>query len=618
MKKLIMIGLSAMLALAPAAPLAQNVDRRSIDPDGFDSIEYTPQLPGLFAGLPDVPVTPEQLSFLSMLGIDEAHESIAEIDDLAPLKTKMFEWQEAEQLDLPLGLPKYRAPEQQSLGLFGNIDQLKKPIRLVMQTQMQANDESRMAVDFGLISAADLEKADFGFDSKEVAAIRPLRELTVSLNIVVPSGLSQEDESGFVEGVTAAFLAQHRDVSVKVRTIKIDLEKLEQESKKANEGIASALRDNLLPASSSLKPVEHVLDLPTDKFVKALESASVETAYLVALARSMIQKNKTQMKRFRAWRKGFIKQIKRLREWRNWTTREKDMFFAGTVVGGGKSSLSISYWLTATGVNTYGVLQSAMSLFMDVFFAAWGNKVESWKSKHQFRWFRNLKWVKWYNETPLVKAFVINNMIGFAAGFYFRLWSYLNNPDKVSSPWSFEALGTYLGAMSIGGLIGSAGGQGALTLRRKGWISARQELLLYQLYGLKMQVEGFLFGSGLTALYWMFFSGNMAFQSLVYGSSRVLPAKNPRALVIHPDLASNEELVESEKYLAGLLDAEDLQQLGAGWQERARPRKYMREREQIKEELQTFRSRIRLAMKGLTHKCEGLLTKGSSLLKSKK
>lgn len=505
------------------------------------------------AGTEGQKLTAEQANSVRQLGIKPGEETLQNVESLDPLRQEMEANPGIASETNPLDQLKSGAP------FSGDMDNL---LKVVMHTNRLQADGSVAAIDLGLLSPENLNSPNFGFDGKEIEAIRPETEVSVSITVVVPSSLSRDEEAAFVENIKKAFESRHPNVEIQTKTVSVDIKGLENQAISANDSIAEALQESVQELNqgqvpyelSSLARTKAFLAQSTKDFLFSLEHMTVQTAYFAALARKMVEKNNKQLAGFKEWSRDFSIRIKRLRHWKNWTVREKDMFVAGVVVGGGKSTLSVSYWLTVTGVNTFGVLQAGMSLFLDVFFAAWGNKVESWKGSHQFPLLKKSKIVQWYNNTPLLKAFIIGNMISFSAGFYFRLWSHLNDPRNVTSPWSVEALGTYFGAMSIGGLIGSAGGQGALTLRRKNWISARQEMLLYQIYGIKMQIEGFLFGSGLTSLFWMFFAGNMAIQSSIYGASRLLPTRTPRVLVLHPDVLKNPAVVESELYTTGILD----------------------------------------------------------------
>ncbi|MCB0421191.1 MAG: hypothetical protein KDD61_09345 [Bdellovibrionales bacterium] len=266
------------------------------------------------------------------------------------------------------------------------------------------------------------------------------------------------------------------------------------------------------------------------------------------------------LEKFRNWKSHIIDSLKEMKHWKRWPTEQRIML-VGSFVGIGKSIMSIGFWIPSTGANIYGYSQAAMSLFLDVFFARWGHRVEAWKGRHLLgrpNFVKNSvvlnKATRFYNQTPVLKAFVVDNLIAISAGAYFRALSYAaDTTGTIHSPLSMDFAQNILGGMTIGGISGAAGGQGVRTLRRKGYIGPKTEYALFQLFGLGMQIGGFLNGAGMSTAFWVFLKAEAFFKFGLYFASRALPNRKPRTLVFHEGIPLSE--VKNIQYQHGLYDS---------------------------------------------------------------
>lgn len=320
---------------------------------------------------------------------------------------------------------------------------------------------------------------------------------------------------------------------------------------------------NSLKVSSDLRVIIELIPVDID----LLQAAVQETAESVkqldmdeASKRDTLTLLRNWSEQFQNWNTRFIEKVKRIHHWKQWPTEQKLMLI-GSGIGLGKAALSVGFWIPSTGANIYGFSQAAMSLVLDFFFARWGHRVEAWKGRHRIGTPRFLKdshiyqrAVNLYNDAPVLKAFVIDNLIAISAGAYFRALSYAaDSTGRVQSPLSWDFAQNILGGMTIGGISGAAGGQGVRTLRRKGYIGPRTEYALFQLFGLGMQIGGFLNGAGMSTAFWVFLKAEAVFKFGLYFASRALPNRKPRTLVFHEGLSNAS--AKNIQYQHGLYDA---------------------------------------------------------------
>jgi len=387
--------------------------------------------------------------------------------------------------------------------------------RLILETKIKNNDKSRMALDMGYTSLVNLNQVIEETPGGERTLPKKLERVHVT--VYVPEHASREAREHFVSYVRRQIEEVHKGVRIKIKEQRVDVEAVEEEAREQNEAILSEVPEDSSPGRK--------------------------------LALWAVNQNRKTVAVLKEWGQKFGDRWRKVKNWRHWTTQSRDML-VGTLVGTGRSYFSITYWLGYTGVNKFGVAQALASYILDTVFSRYANRIEAFKGQHEIPFLKKLAAVRFYNESPVIKAFVINNLIGFSTNFYFRLMSWMNAPADVAPPISVDFLGSIAGGISIGGVAGAMGEQGAFTLRRKHIVSGRTEYYIYQVYGLMMQIEGLLLGSGQTYLFWTVMLSNSAIKFLIFLTSRIMPPANYRVLVMHPDIKMD-PVVESIKYKEG-------------------------------------------------------------------
>jgi len=237
---------------------------------------------------------------------------------------------------------------------------------------------------------------------------------------------------------------------------------------------------------------------------------------------------------FKSWRDK-AKQIAHKILNNRFNARARDLTVGG-MIGLSKSFMGVSYWLTVTGFNPFGIAQSILSVGLDTIFHVFPVQINRWKGQHEIPFMKDSKLIEGYNKSPLVKAFVVNQAIHFIITYVFRLLSYLDDPDKVSSPNSVEFLSLFTGLAAVGTPIGAAGDMGVRTLARKGYISGRTEHYIFNLFGLELQINGLLFGSGRTEWLPIGLAVEWGGKIVSYLLATSLKAKSNRIVIAHPDV----------------------------------------------------------------------------------
>jgi hypothetical protein len=403
-----------------------------------------------------------------------------------------------------------------------------------MDTAIKDTDGSRVAIELGSVQLSKF--ADTINERLEMPANQVIgAQLTSEVHVFIPKDMAEEDKIKFVNQVRLGIEAEKNGgakVNITVRPVDIDVYGIERKLTQANKDIERILR----------------------------ERDSSDSSEEGAMAKKVIALNKRTISHLHDWRRDFLIWVHKMKNWSNWPLEQKLMFH-GSIIGLGKSALSVTFWTKETGVNAFGVAQTMMSFALDFLFARWGHRIEAWKGSHRLPTIDfpglNKTWnsvARFYNDNPVVKAFMIDNLIGISAGAYFRLMSYLaDKSGQVGAPWSVEYIENILGGMTIGSVAGAAGGQGVRTLRRKGIIGVSTEYALYQIFGLGMQIGGFLNGAAWTNAFWLFLKAEAAAKVLLWGASRSIPAKKQRILVFSDEISDGQ--IKNIQYQFGMYDA---------------------------------------------------------------
>jgi len=405
-------------------------------------------------------------------------------------------------------------------------------VHVIMDTKVKDIDGSHLTLEFGklpLNGIRDHLNSKIAFSDKRATPdLIPSTSDKVALTIFVPSSLSQSDKDLFVAEVEKQLAFEQK--TLKVVTVEI-----------------GQYRNSI---ETEAKQLLTQFDKSSEEHQVALKIIEAETKKL-----DLLEKWSLDMKKF----------INNMKDVKHWPKEQQYMFF-GSLIGVGKSISSVAFWTTTTGFNAYGIAQSVMSVALDFIFSRWGHRIQSWKSSHEIPAFGGIKVLDFirnlYNKNTLIKTFIIDNLIGVSAGAYFRWLSWMaDTSGKISSPLSMDYLTNVLGGMTLGGLLGSAGSQGVVTLRKKGYITVGVEYSLYQVFGLGMQIGGFLNGSGMSELFWLYLKTEAISKGALFAASRLLPNKSRRVIIMHPDL--DEKQISEIKYGLGMYDVKPLREIMA-------------------------------------------------------
>ncbi len=383
-------------------------------------------------------------------------------------------------------------------------------LRLILETGLKDTDSTRLAVDFGEMTFDELGRLPEKLQQN--SDILPGRSEPLIVHAFVPSDLDQAAKDEFAANVQEQLSRHHRKLTITVLTVDIDLEQAQRDHDEANLSLVDP---------------------------------------------SLVHANDEQLSSLQVWRGRFKESINNYKRWlKSGYTKDKDERVGGWI-GKARGMASASVWFGFNHASWSTAFQIPASFFLDWFFSKYERKVDIFKATHRLPGENvpGLKYVvRFYNDRPLLKSWIIGNLIGFTANSYFRFWSWVEDPVRTSAPWSPDALATYTGLLSIGNLSAAFGAQGPRILRKKGYISSRSEYYLYTSYGAIFQVGGWLYGLGWNWPALALASGESLFKIGLYTAARFSPNKDPRAIVLHSGL--NEKEATELLYRVGLEKSE--------------------------------------------------------------
>lgn len=406
-------------------------------------------------------------------------------------------------------------------------DQSQETLRLFLETEIPDIDSTRFTVDFGEMTFAELSDLPAKMNGHE--EILPMADKPLNVFVFVPASLSEFEREEFVRLVELQMKTTHPKLKIKATAVEIDTEQAALEMAVSNARIEAAAQEVLAQDGADLKE----------------------------LATTMTEANQRTGGELRSWNLGFRNSIQKYKSWINsGYTKEKDERVGGWI-GKARGMASAAVWFGANKVSWATAFQIPASFFLDWFFSKYERRVDIFKATHRIP-LESVPVIKhvvrFYNDRPLLKSWIVGNLIGFLAGNYFRFWSWMENPERTSAPWSADALATYGGAWSIGNLAGAYGAQGPRILRKKGYISSRVEYYIYVSYGMMFQLGGWFYGLGWNSAVLGMATGESVLKVGMYTYSRLKPFKEARAIVLHPALAERE--VNELLYRVGLEKSE--------------------------------------------------------------
>lgn len=409
-----------------------------------------------------------------------------------------------------------------------------------METNVRDNDTTRLAIDFGEMDFEELGRLPEAME--EHADILPSAQQEIIVQTFVPKGLSQEEKDEFVATVQEHLSKSHRKLTFKVVAVDFD------------PGPAEAIFDVADYVPEATAPPQDLIASNQQQDFAPSPMSSIQRYRAALLNREYWGLD--------AWKKSFRQHVADYKQWRrSGFTKEKD-FKIGGIIGYGRGALSAAVWFGTNRISFPAFMQVGASAFLDWFFSKYEMDVDIFKSTHRLpgetsRFFG--RFIHWYNDSPGVKSWIVGNAIGFAAANYFRFWSWIENPERTSAPWSPDALGTYGWNWLIGSWAAAYGAQAPRIIRKKGYISSRSQYYVYSSYGFVFQLGGFLYGLGLNWPAIILATSESLTKTGMYVVAKYLPVKDPRAIVIHPAIGKKE--IEEIYYRVGL-DERELRKFG--------------------------------------------------------
>lgn len=209
-------------------------------------------------------------------------------------------------------------------------------------------------------------------------------------------------------------------------------------------------------------------------------------------------------------------------------------FTLGSVFGLVRASLGVGFWLSVTGANVFGYVQSAVTVALNFVFATYATQFNVWKSEHRLPNLSRSSPIEFYNTHPLVKTLAINELVSYVIQTTFRLMSHLNNPQVIRSPFSAQFLRGFLGLGLFRGSMSAAEDYGGVLLLKKGQISRRTLPYIYNFFGLMSQANVLLFASGQMKWLPVALLIEATAKGAVWLLGTVAPARGNRLILVHP------------------------------------------------------------------------------------
>jgi len=361
-------------------------------------------------------------------------------------------------------------------------------------------------IDVGPASLSDIKQLKIGYGDSENVLLDPGKD--ISIQILVPSSVSAEDRAFFVQAVNETLATSIYAGRAKVREVVLDVPSLQKAMESANAELLTALEE--LPADINDRR----------EIVKAL-----------------VQQNKNLWSVLRDWETNFRQRMQNtLADYES-----RGMTF-GSVAGIISSTAPVYVWLTSTGTNVFGMAQVALAILYDQLNTTFAGKLLEFENEHQIPIFKNNPLVRFYNRNTLVKAL---------AGF--RLLSWLNAPDRVASPMTFDFISTLGGVTAVGAAITAGSDVGLRQLRKKGYISGFTEILMCSAFNFMNQFNNMLLGAGQMELLQYGLGVEWSVKSIAFLTGRLLPTKGNRIAIVHP--AASDYEAEQISKMVDLNDA---------------------------------------------------------------
>lgn len=343
--------------------------------------------------------------------------------------------------------------------------------------------------------------------------------------IVIPKSVDEKSAASFIGAVQSRVSKRFTKANIVFEVVKIDVGAVAKQVELSNASIAAA---------------EEVL---------SESDAQIGTK----LAKAMQDANSRTLSHLRHWRESFSANAKSLVK-----NPESVSFLYGSLVGAASSIGPVILWMSTTG-GVYGVAQSLTSIVTDQINTTFSTKLVKWETEHQFPLFRDNPIVRLYNSQVFLRAITVNNVVSSATGMVYRTFSWLNSPESVSSPLSFEFLSGLAGMNLISSALTGVTDVSVRTLRKKGYVSQRSELLINSAFNFLAQMNNVFLGSGMNELLMYGLAVEWSAKAGISVLGRALPTQANKFVLIHPEVSDGE--MRAIKYIHDLQEAAKIQDL---------------------------------------------------------
>ncbi len=357
---------------------------------------------------------------------------------------------------------------------------------VILPTAATDENQNPIRIDVGEISLADVP----AWLDRAKSVLPPTEVLTVA--VYIPRELPRPAADSYVAQVESSFAGR----KVKITRVVAD----------ASTGAVAVSN-----ANRELEQLKLSRELP-------LEPVAIDSA---------IAANQEQAAQVKSW-------SGRVKEFASTAFSPKKTLVVGSVINAARGGLSATLWI-ASGFNPYYASLAAIDGYLTYWFGKRAVAYNDWVLRHEIPFWKSNPLVRFYDRSRAIKTFVFNMAVWSIAYRTFQnTLVYLGAEGTKAGPLSPEILRDVLILGTLHTAIGALTADGVAGLASKGYASkVAQSYILWSL-SLAGQVAVFAQVQQMNdALPWILASYFGA-QAGLYLTAKVLPAKSPRFVVLHP------------------------------------------------------------------------------------
>jgi hypothetical protein len=387
--------------------------------------------------------------------------------------------------------------------------------------------------------------------------------------ILVPDTLVDKETEAYLESIRNDF-AEQGLTNLNLKLITVPVHELVEQSTP----LVEAIDRDLLASTNLSDQDQNVLS----GFKKHLQS---KVSDLIHWA--------DHIKNWRSWKSKIQSQ------WSNFTTREKDKTLL-ILFGAARGLPGVGIYAHDAGGNIINIARMAIAYAADIFFTVAPQKLADLPTKMRLPELKSrtqaaLSWAsslglmslgyygietepaqiyfqisnasayvkEWFDRSIELKSFLLNYSLSLGIPLTFLTLGYFAKGGAGSgalSPFDISFLLEFAGLQLVDGFMGMFSGRGTRVITEKGYISGRQENILYSIFNLLGQAQGLGVATGHPLVYKSCLAVKSVLQGLLFLVSRILPAKTPNIFIFHSQIGEKE--IESYLYVQGILDPQKL------------------------------------------------------------